>query len=255
IASHLWGFLMHLRSAFWLCVCFFLGAPLHAGSSSSLMDLSPDGSRLLVTNADSGSVSVIDTTTRKVLHEVKVGDKPEGAAWIGDGPRAAVTVHREDTVVFLDAALGKVVKRLAVTAEPYGIVANRDGSRLWVTHEYPGVVSEIDAREMKVLRTLPAGSFLRGLALAGDEKRLYVSEFSTVAISPLDLASGQVADTWKAQSTDNLSRQIALHPRRPKAYLPHIRSRIEVIDGSGSIFPQMTIYDLVPPEKDRKRRT
>ena len=77
-------------------IAFFLltllGAPAWAGSSNSLLDVSSDGKRLLVVNSDNGSVTVVDTAERKALREIIVGDKPEGAAWIGDGPLAAVTV-------------------------------------------------------------------------------------------------------------------------------------------------------------------
>jgi YVTN family beta-propeller protein len=224
-----------------------------AGTSNSLMDVSPDGSRLLVTNPDNGTVTVVDTSSRKVLREIKVGDKPEGVTWIGKGPLAAVTVYHEDHIVFFDAETGKVNKKLAVADEPYGIVANKVGSRAWVTHEYPGTISEIDLSEQKVVRELQVGPFIRGLALSPDESRLYVTQFYTTNLLAVDISSGRVVDTWKGQSTDNLCRQVALHPRRPKAYLPHIRSRIAVIDSSGSIFPHLSICDLVPP-KDSKRR-
>ena len=46
-----------------------------------------------------------------------------------------------------------------------------------------------------------------------------------------------------------------IHPRRPKAYLSHIRSRVEINDGSGSIFPQLTICDLVPPDRGKRRKS
>jgi YVTN family beta-propeller protein len=227
-------------------------AAAQAGSSNSLLDVSPDSARLLVVNSDNGSVSVVDTRSRKVLHEIKVGDKPEGVTWIGKGPLAAVTVYREDRVVFLDADKGQVVARLPVANEPYGIVANKAGTRAWVTQEYPGTVTEIDLEKRKVLRQMPVGSFVRGLALAPDEKRLYVTEFYTASLHAVDLASGKVVDSWKGHSTDNLCRQVVLHPRRPKAYLTHVRSKIQVIDGGGSIFPHLTIYDLVPPNGTRR---
>src|SRR5207248_11075585 len=35
-------------------------------------------------------------------------------------------------------------------------------------------------------------------------------------------------------------------------YLSHIRSKIEVIDGGGSIFPHLTIYDTVPPNGTKR---
>ena len=74
-------------------------------------------------------MTVIDVAGRKKLHEIAVGDKPEGVTWIGQGPLAAVTLYRDDAVVFVDTAAGKVVEHLTVADEPYGIVATADGSR------------------------------------------------------------------------------------------------------------------------------
>lgn len=228
-------------------------ASVHAGASNSLLDVSPDGTRLLAVNADNGTVTVVDLGARKKLHEIKVGAKPEGAAWIGAGPLAAVTVYQAGCVVFLDTSAGTVVETLKVAPEPYGIVATRDGSRAYVTHEYPGLVSEIDLKTRKVLREIKAGTMVRGVAFSPDETGLFVTEFYTANLNRIDLASGKVVDTWKAQTTDNLARNVVIHPRRPKAYVSHIRSRVEVNSGNGSIFPHLTIYDLVPPDKGQRR--
>jgi YVTN family beta-propeller protein len=241
--------LRHLSvlAAVLLCV-----APVRAGYSNSLMDISPDGSRLAVVNADNGTVSFVDLKTRKVLKEVAVGDKPEGVTWIGTSNVAAVTVYREDRVVFVDASAG-VVATLQVPNEPYGIVATKDGKRAYVTHEYPGKVSEIDLEKRKLTRALDAGPMVRGIALSPDEKRLYVSEFYSGVLNAIDLDRGKIVDSWKGHSTDNLARNVVVHPRRPKAYISHVRSKITVIDGTGSIFPQLSICDLVPPTKERRR--
>jgi YVTN family beta-propeller protein len=243
-----------------LACCAFVPAAL-AGSSSSLLDLSPDGALLLVANSDNNTVTVVDTKERKALREIKVGDKPEGVAWIGNGPLAAVTVYRDDLVVFFDASNGAIVKRLKVFDEPYGIVANRAGTRAWVTLDYPGSILEIDTSggltrpaEIKIVAEHKVGPFLRGIALAPDEARLYVSEFYTGVLHAVDPATGKVVDTWKGHSTDNLARHVVIHPRRPKAYVTHVRSKVEVISGSGSIFPQVSICDLVPAKEGVSRR-
>jgi YVTN family beta-propeller protein len=243
---------MSLRPAAVLALFCFAPA-VWANTSNSLMDVSPDGSRLLVANSDNGTVTVVDTRARTVLHEIAVGDKPEGVTWIGAGPRAAVTVYREDAVVFLDTEAGKVVRRLPVPNEPYGIVASKDGKRAYVTHEYPGLVTEVDLMTSRVIREIKAGSMVRGIALAPDEKRVYVSEFLTGILQAVDLDSGKVVDSWKGHSTDNLARHVLLHPRRPKAYLAHIRSQIDKIHGAGSIFPHLSICDLVSSEKGKRR--
>ena len=42
--------------------------------------LSTDGTRLLTANQTAGTVSLVDTKTGRVLHEVKTGDRPAGVA-------------------------------------------------------------------------------------------------------------------------------------------------------------------------------
>src|SRR5262249_55175748 len=157
--------------------------------------------------------------------EIKVGEKPEGVSWIGNGPLAAVTVYREDIVVFFDASDGKIVKKLPVAGEPYGIVVSKDATRAWVTHDYPGSVSEIDLKKLNgqtigddlISAHHKIGSFVRGIALSPDESRLYVTEFYTGILHAIDPKSGKVLDTWKGRSTDNLCRNVVIHPKRPKA--------------------------------------
>jgi YVTN family beta-propeller protein len=226
--------------------------PALANTSNSLLDVSRDGKQLLAANADNGSVTVVDTAAQKVVREIEVGRKPEGVTWIGNGPLAAVTCYHDAQIVIFNADNGTLINKLNVAPEPYGIVADKAGKRLWVTHEYPGLVSEIDVEKVAVQRELKAGSMVRGVALSPDEKRIYVSEFYTGRLIALDLAAGTVADAWQGQSTDNLARHVLVHPLRPKAYLSHIRSIINVIDGGGSIFPQLSVCDLRPGEGKRR---
>lgn len=241
------------RISYVLGITFYLfTASLQAGTNNSLLDISPDSQLLLAANTDNGSVTVVDTTARKALREIQVGTKPEGVTWIGKGPLAAVTLYKDNQVVLFHTQTGAIVKRLAVAPEPYGIVANAEGTKAWVTHEYPGLVSEIDIRSYQVLRTLPAGTHPRGLALAPDSQRLYVTEFYTGALHAIDLVSGKIVDTWAGHGTDNLCRHVLLHPRRPKAYLSHIRSIVHVNHGNGSIFPHLSFIDLRPGEGKRR---
>ena len=237
------------------CLVAFVPAA-SAGSSNSLLDVSPDSKRLLAANSDNDSVSVLDVQAGKTVREIAVGRKPEGVTWIGNGPLAAATTYVGREVVIFNVDDGKIVRRIPVAAEPYGIVGDKAGKRLWVTHEYPGLVSEIDPAAGTVLRTIPAGRMIRGIALAPDENRVYVTEFNTGILRAIDLASGAVVDSWTGHTTDNLARHVILHPTRPKAYIAHQRSIVKVNDGDGSIFPQLSVCDLKPAKsEDAKRRT
>lgn len=230
-------------------------APAGAGSSSSLLDVTPDGSRMLVANTDNGTVTVVDVKARKPVCELAIGDHTEAAAWVGAGPLAIVTAYGDDRIVFLDADQRKVVATLAVPDEPYGVVTTRDGKLAYVAHDHPGTVSEIDLSARKVTRTFPVGEACRGLALSRDEKTLYVTEFFTANLIAVDRVTGKATDRWTSHSQDNLARHVVLHPTRPKAYVSHIRSRVTAFDARGSIFPQLTFYDLDKKPTEKRFRS
>src|ERR1043165_5725847 len=97
------------RSLFALLVCW--PTLLLAGTSNSLMDVSPNGRMSIVANTDNGSVTVIDLAESKVLREIPVGKKPEGLAWIGDGPLAAVTLYHEGQIILVNAMSGTIERK------------------------------------------------------------------------------------------------------------------------------------------------
>lgn len=228
--------------------------PTFAGSSSGLMAISADGKLLACTNRDSGTVSVVDLGSHKKLREIKIGHKPEGVTFLGKSHRLAAAIYEDDKVVFLNADSGKIEGSTEVFDEPYGIVSTSDGSRVFVTLDYPGQIVEIDAKSRKVLRSFDGGKFPRGLAIASNDEKLFVTEYYTANVRAFDAKTGKQVDFWKGASTDNLCRQIVLHPKRPKAYIPHIRSKITAAHGSGSIFPYLTVLDTDKSDERRRKR-
>ncbi|MDB5338041.1 MAG: ccp 3, partial [Planctomycetaceae bacterium] len=142
-------------TTFILCGIWCL--PASAGTSNSLLDISPDGKWLAATNRDNGTVSIVDLQSKKVVHEIPMGHHPEGVTFLGQTTNIAVTVYGDDQVILADGATGKVTGRIAVEDEPYGIVASLDGSRIYATLEYPAKVVEIDVATQKVIRTLDVG--------------------------------------------------------------------------------------------------
>lgn len=245
-----------------LVTCLWAGLAA-AGTSNSLMELSADGELLACTNRDSGTVTVFrrggDGQFERAS-ETPVGHHPEGLTFLGSSHRLAVAVYADDLVAILDADRGEVTDRIEVFDEPYSVVSTPDGARLFVTLEFPGRIAEIDPATRKVVRELEAGRFPRGLALSADGKRLFVTEYYTGAVLAIETESGRTLDQWQGTDEDNLARQIALHPSRPKAYVPHIRSRTMVPQGAGAIFPYIAVVDLdraeadVTPSSPRRKR-
>lgn len=226
--------------------------PLLAGSSSSHLDISSDGRWLACANRDNGTVTLVDLETRKKVREVEVGHKPEAVTFLGRSHNLACTVYGDDQVVFFNGETGEIAGKVDVMDEPYGVVSNPDGTAVYVTLEYPGQVAEIDVATRKVTRAIPGGAFLRGVALSADGRRLFVTEYYTGNVQAIDVASGSIVDRWPGAPSENLARQIVLHPTRPKAYVPHIRSRVNVNRGEGSVVPFVTVIDTTPGEGTRR---
>jgi YVTN family beta-propeller protein len=239
----------------WFAFCYSSCAiTARAGDSNSLLDISRDGTLLACANRDSGTVSVVELATNVKRAEIAVGQHPEGVSFVGGSHQVAVAVYDDDRVVLLDADSGAITRRIDVFDEPYGIVSSADGGRLYVTLDYPGQVVEIDPTAGSIVRTLEAGDFARGLAITPDGTRLLVTQYYSGAVLGIDLAKGTLTDQWPGISNDNLARQIAVHPTRGKAYLPHIRSRVTAVHGEGSIFPYVSVIDTAAGEGSRRRR-
>jgi YVTN family beta-propeller protein len=224
-----------------------------AGSSNSLMDISNDGRLLACSNRDSGSVTFVDLTTNKVIREVQVGKKPEGVSFVGTTHNLACCVYGDDRVVVIDADSGNQIAKIDVFDEPYGVISNRDGSRLFVTLDYPGRVLEIVAETLVIVREIEAGNFVRGIAISPDEQTLFITEYYTARVRSIDASTGNMIHDFPGASTDNLARQLVVHPKRDKAYVGHIRSRVRAAHGNGSIFPYVSIIDTVPRKGESSR--
>lgn len=231
-----------------------LGSPLQAGSSNSLMDISTDGTLLACSNRDSGTVTIVDLASQLVKAEIPLGEHPEGVSFLGTSHQLAVAVYGTDQIALVDGDQGKVIGSIDVFDEPYGIVSTTDGGKLFVTLDYPGRLIEIDVPNRSVTREWDVGRFVRGVALGSDGKIAYISEYYTATIKAVELASGKVVDEWPGVSSDNLTRQVTLHPTRPKAYFPHMRSKITAIHGEGSIFPYVGVVDVLDGNRMERKR-
>jgi cytochrome c553 len=82
---------------------------------------------------------------------------------------------------------------------------------------------------------------LRGIALTADQKSLFVTEYLTTKLLIVSTVDGKVVREFAGGATDNLARQVTVHPTRPKAFFPHVRSKVTAAHGNGSIFPYVGI--------------
>lgn len=107
---------------------------IKVGKEPRCLAITPDNSRVYVTNMESGNVSVINAVTRKLIKNIKVGAEPFGCALTPDGSKLYVANFSSESVSVISTTTNKVIKTIQnVGPFPRGIAITADGSRAYVT--------------------------------------------------------------------------------------------------------------------------
>ncbi len=203
------------------------GEPIEPHRSPIALTLSADGSRLLTANQTSGSVSLVDTTSARVIAEVKTGEKPAGVALSRDGKRGAVAHWYGDDIAVLEVGADtlKVVGRVAVGPEPRGVAMTADGAIAYVAVGVRNEVIRVDLDKKEVTGRLPAGREPRGVAITPDGSRLLVGNARSHNLTVIMTASWAVERTIEIQGDSANLRQVAVSPDGSTGYVAHMRNQ------------------------------
>jgi YVTN family beta-propeller protein len=151
-----------------------------------------------VANAQSKSVSVIDTATNKVVGTpipTPPGLEPVAVAVAPDGTQVYVTLSGEPgKVSVIDTATNKVVATVMVGNFPVGVAVSPDGTRAYVSNTFSGNVSVIDTTtNPPTVRAIPVGDTTGGaIAVSPDGKKVYVG---CHGVGVIDTATNKVVAT------------------------------------------------------------
>ena len=187
--------------------------------------LSTDGTRLLTANQTSGSVSLVDPSTGKVLAEVPTGDRPAGVAISPDGKRGVVTHWYGYDLAILEIGPDslKVIGRVEVGPEPRGVVIGKDGKSAYVAVGASNELVRIDLDSKAVSGRLTVGREPRGVALSPDGTTLAVGNARSSSLAIVSTGSWTVERTLPTNGA-NL-RQVAFSPTGATAYVANMENK------------------------------
>lgn len=163
-----------------------VAAEARVGRQPSALALAPDGSRLLLADSLTRSVSVLDAASLRRLALINLDFPPSQLTSLPYGSQ--VFALGPDQVAALDWRRGGLLCDLPVGSHPQAMVLKPDGGELYVSNA-GGTVSVIDTSTDVVSATLPAGAGASGLAVAPDGSTLYVANTAAGTVSALDLAT------------------------------------------------------------------
>ena len=172
-------------------------AVVPTGAVPKFLAVSPDGSRLVVSNWCGFDVSVIDTATDTELGRVDVGRHPRGVAIRSDSRYAYVTVMGEARIDVIDLHSLGVVNSLneAAGSTPRHVVLSGDDRYLYVSNHRMNSVRKIDLSTGSVVGTASTGVETRTMAIADDGESLYVVNYQDGTISKVRTRDMEILQT------------------------------------------------------------
>lgn len=174
--------------------------------------VSKDGKTLVAANFENDSISIVDTTTRKVLQEIKFftpgSTQPTGEfpfdvvlknANTGAAAKAFVTSQRDNEVLAVDITSGEIT-RIPVGDQPNKMGLSPNQNRLYVANGNSDTISVIDTNNDSVIKTISLsrpgdkykGANPNSVAVSPDGRTLYVTLGGENAVAVVDLQSNRV---------------------------------------------------------------
>ena len=170
--------------------------------------VSPDGTRVYVSNYWSNTVSVVDTATNSVIRTFAVHSFPGALAPSPDGTRLYINTvlypNPGYVVQVLDTASGATIATipLNVPQSGSGMAITPDGTRLYVTNQAlnGSNVKIIDTTINAVIGTIPTGLVPRAIDVTPDGLFAYVAVQEAGVVSAISTATGAIVGSVPAGS-------------------------------------------------------
>lgn len=203
------------------------------GPVPKFVAVTPDDTKVLVTNWCAFDLSVVDAATATEIARVPIGRYPRGIAVSSDSTKAYVAVMggSEIAIVDLTNLTAPISWITGVGRGPRSLVLSADDRYLFVTLNHGGAVVKIDLATNAVVGSVVTGVGARSIAVSGDGTAVFVVNYHSNTFS-------------KVRTADMVELQRIATPDRPIGitFDPEAR-RVWVATYSGTI----QIYEDTPP--------
>ncbi|RKY18296.1 MAG: hypothetical protein DRQ55_13780 [Planctomycetota bacterium] len=185
------------------------------------------GPTAYVTNRNSNSVWVIDTTTNTVVDVVAVGMLPQFIAITPDGDHAFVGNVGSNDVTVIDLATHAVDATFPVGLIPHAIDFTPDGVFAYVTNKDSDNVMVVNTATYAVVTTIPVVFRPAGVGIIPDGSTAYVANELANQISVIDTATQ--ATVGGTIAVGSRPAWLAVEPDGSHVYIPLLGSNTVTI--------------------------
>jgi YVTN family beta-propeller protein len=155
---------------------------------------SPNGDYLFVCNKNKDTVSVVDTSSQRVIETIPVGRYPIWIACNPDGSLAYVCNMLDQSISVIDIPNLRVIRTHDNRSSPSGVVSSLDGARIYVCND-TGSVSIINTVDMTIIKTINVAHKINNPVISPDGTLLFVSNIRGTKITVIDTVNLLVRKT------------------------------------------------------------
>ncbi|GAA1816053.1 YncE family protein [Nesterenkonia flava] len=159
---------------------------IEVGRVPKFVELTPDGSRLLVSNWCDHDLSVVDTATGEELMRVPVNSQPRGIAAMPDNRTVYVTAMYANELYQVDLETGEQEVIYDQARFPRHLVLSPDAQTLYVTFSQSDLLVAFDTETNEVIRSTATGREPRSMDISTDGTALYVVNYYEDTVSKFD---------------------------------------------------------------------
>ena len=159
----------------------------------------PDGKHAYVTSEVANVVHLIDIAQRKVVKNIRVGNRPRRLVlaangkelWVSNELGASVSILSTEDQTVKHTLQFKLKGMRASDITPVGMALSPDGKTVWVALGRANHVAEVDQASRQVRNTILVGKRAWGLAVHPDGKTVYVANGMSDDMTLVDTAAGK----------------------------------------------------------------
>jgi len=173
---------------------------VRVGCVPKYVAVTPDGSKVLVSNWCSGDLSVVDTKTEKEVKRIAIGRYPRGIVVDPGGQYAYVAVMGSTKIAVVRLSDYKLYWIQNVGNQPRHLCMSPTGKYLYVTLNTDGKVAKVDLTQWKVVSSVKTGKAPRSMDISSDGSYLYVVNYLGNSMSKVQTSDMKVLETVKTKT-------------------------------------------------------
>lgn len=158
---------------------------IEVGAVPKFVDITPDQTRVLVSNWCDSTISVVDIEAAEEVKVIPVAAAPRGIEVLPDNRTAYVTAMYADLLFKVDLETGESEVMMETTDKPRHLNLSADGNWLYMAVSGADTVYKIDTETEQIVDEVVAGREPRSMSLSSDGTALYVVNYYEPSVAKI----------------------------------------------------------------------